>query len=90
VLSTFFGYIWLNFLAIPDPSITSYYTLGVWSIAVSCILEMCCEPAYLAGQAFLFIRLKVCGSKTLIYLFFSEEKSVIALKNGVNTDTSKK
>ncbi|XP_067011632.2 man(5)GlcNAc(2)-PP-dolichol translocation protein RFT1 [Anabrus simplex] len=59
ILSVFFGYIWLYVLVAPSTSITEHYTLGVWAICVSCIIEMFCEPLYLAAQAFLFVRLKV-------------------------------
>lgn len=58
-LSVLFGYIWLNVLVPPDLSITQHYSLGVWAICISCVVEMCCEPVYLSAQAFLFVRLKV-------------------------------
>nr|CAD7572183.1 unnamed protein product [Timema californicum] len=59
VFSLVFGYIWLYVLTPPSEDITQHYTLGVWSICISCIVEMCCEPVYLVSQAFLFVRLKV-------------------------------
>lgn len=54
-----FGYIWLHILTPPSSDITQHYTLGVWAICVSCVIEMCCEPLYLVAQAFLFVRFKV-------------------------------
>ncbi|CAH0389729.1 unnamed protein product [Bemisia tabaci] len=59
VLSVVFGYIWLHYLTPPDPSITEHYYIGVWAMALSCILEMTVEPLYLVSQAFLFVRLRV-------------------------------
>uniref|UniRef100_A0A8D9AHU3 Protein RFT1 homolog n=2 Tax=Cacopsylla melanoneura TaxID=428564 RepID=A0A8D9AHU3_9HEMI len=88
VLCVLFGFIWLHILTIPDPSVTSHYTIGVWSIAISCIMEMCCEPLYLVAQAFLFIRLRVvCESVivgvrtvtfTLLVLAWSSRGAVLA------------
>jgi oligosaccharide translocation protein RFT1 len=57
--SFIFGYIWLHILTPPSTDITEHYTLGVWAICLSCVIEMCCEPVYLVAQAFLFVRLKV-------------------------------
>ncbi|XP_026286536.1 protein RFT1 homolog [Frankliniella occidentalis] len=66
ILCLIFGYIWLNVLSTPSSSITEYYTVGVWSIAISCIIEMCCEPVYLMSEAFLFVRLKVVMQTMLV------------------------
>lgn len=57
--SCVFGYIWLNVLTPPSTDITQHYTLGVWAVCLSCVIEMFCEPVYLVAQAFLFIRFKV-------------------------------
>nr|CAD7258170.1 unnamed protein product [Timema shepardi] len=73
VFSLVFGYIWLYVLTPPSEDITQHYTLGVWSICISCIVEMCCEPVYLVSQAFLFVRLKVrpCPANPSIFLMFT-------------------
>ncbi|XP_021922938.1 protein RFT1 homolog isoform X2 [Zootermopsis nevadensis] len=57
--SFIFGYIWLHVLTPPSTDITQHYTLGVWAICLSCVIEMFCEPVYLVAQAFLFVRFKV-------------------------------
>ncbi|XP_014287968.1 man(5)GlcNAc(2)-PP-dolichol translocation protein RFT1 isoform X1 [Halyomorpha halys] len=59
VLSILFGWIWLYALTTPEQHITTHYTIGVWSICISCIMEMCIEPIFLVSQAFLFVKLKV-------------------------------
>ncbi|KAL1457103.1 hypothetical protein WDU94_001766 [Cyamophila willieti] len=68
VLCLLFGFIWLHILTVPDPSVTSHYTIGVWSIAISCIMEMCCEPLYLVAQAFLFVRLRVVCESVIVFV----------------------
>uniref|UniRef100_A0A1B6KM47 Protein RFT1 homolog n=1 Tax=Graphocephala atropunctata TaxID=36148 RepID=A0A1B6KM47_9HEMI len=59
VMCLLFGWVWLCVLETPDPQITTHYTLGVYAIAISCVVEMCVEPLYMVAQAFLFVRLKV-------------------------------
>lgn len=54
-----FGYIWLHILTPPSTDITQHYTLGVWAVCLSCVIEMFCEPVYIVAQAFLFVRFKV-------------------------------
>ncbi|KAJ1524816.1 hypothetical protein ONE63_009686 [Megalurothrips usitatus] len=66
LLCLIFGYIWLSVLSVPSTNITEHYTIGVWSIAISCIIEMCCEPVYLMAEAFLFVRLKVVMQTLLV------------------------
>ncbi|XP_075229849.1 man(5)GlcNAc(2)-PP-dolichol translocation protein RFT1 [Lycorma delicatula] len=58
-LCLFFGWIWLSVLETPSSSITPHYRIGVWAIAISCVIEMCVEPLYLVSQAFLFVKLRV-------------------------------
>jgi hypothetical protein len=65
-----FGYIWLHVLTPPSTDITQHYTLGVWAICLSCVIEMCCEPVYLVAQAFLFVRFKVMAVQ-LINVYWS-------------------
>ncbi|XP_026686048.1 protein RFT1 homolog [Diaphorina citri] len=59
VLCVLFGFIWLHVLTIPDPSVTTHYAVGVWSIAISCVMEMCCEPCSVLCVLFGFIWLHV-------------------------------
>nr|CAG4643890.1 EOG090X04LH [Lepidurus arcticus] len=69
--SSVFGYIWLNWLSLPDESITKDYTLAVLLICLSCVIEAFGEPIYLFSQAFLYIKWRlvvdclVVGIKTL-------------------------
>lgn len=59
VICAISGYIWLRLLSQPDVSVTVYYEFGVWSILISCIIELCCEQLYIVAQAFLFVKLQV-------------------------------
>jgi hypothetical protein len=63
IFSVVFGYIWLNVLTPPSTDITQHYTLGVWAVCLSCVIEMFTEPVYLVSQAFLFVRFKVMASQ---------------------------
>lgn len=68
------GYIWLRLLSQPDVSVTVYYEFGVWSILISCIIELCCEQLYIVSQAFLFVKLQVFINNLL------DTKNEISLK----------
>jgi hypothetical protein len=61
------GYIWLRLLSQPDITVTTYYEFGVWSIIISCIIELCCEQLYIVAQAFLFVKLQVIQKIFFIY-----------------------
>ncbi|XP_049951989.1 protein RFT1 homolog [Schistocerca serialis cubense] len=58
-LSIVLGYLWLYVLKQPSHEITQHYSVGVYAICASCIIEMFCEPLYLTAQVFLFLRLKI-------------------------------
>jgi len=60
------GYIWLQLLSQPDITVTTYYEFGVWSILISCIIELCCEQLYIVAQAFLFVKLQVIKKKYFV------------------------
>jgi len=66
------GYIWLRLLSQPDITVTTYYEFGVWSIIISCIIELCCEQLYIVAQAFLFVKLqvikKMCKNNCVYYV----------------------
>lgn len=59
VLSVVFVYVWLNILPLGHPEHELQYTIGCWSIALSCILELCSANMSLVAQLFCFIKLKV-------------------------------
>ncbi|CAL1538909.1 unnamed protein product [Lymnaea stagnalis] len=54
------GYIWLYILENPSKtSNVSGYSFGVFSFALSTIIEVLAEPLFVVGQAHLFVKLKV-------------------------------
>lgn len=59
VLSIVFVYIWLNWLPLGHPEHAFQYTIGCWSIALSCVLELCSANVALVAQLYCFIKLKV-------------------------------
>ncbi|KAG6456583.1 protein RFT1 homolog [Manduca sexta] len=64
VLSIIFVYVWLNWLPLGHPEHAAQYTFGCWSVALSCVLELCCANMMLVAQMYCFIKLKV-GLDTL-------------------------
>ncbi|XP_020278956.1 protein RFT1 homolog [Pseudomyrmex gracilis] len=58
VMSFLFGYIWL-FLLSTTEALPPYYTFAVWTVGLSCIIELSSLIAQLVASAFLFVRLKV-------------------------------
>lgn len=58
-LSLIFVYIWLNLLPLGSPEYAFQYTFGCWSVALSCILELCSANLALVAQLFCFVKLKV-------------------------------
>ncbi|XP_022113778.2 protein RFT1 homolog [Pieris rapae] len=59
ILSTIFVYIWLYILPLGHPELVSQYTFGCWSVAISCILELCSANLILVAQLYCFVKLKV-------------------------------
>ncbi|XP_047511177.1 protein RFT1 homolog [Pieris napi] len=59
ILSTVFVYIWLHILPLGHPELVSQYTFGCWSVAISCILELCSANLILVAQLYCFVKLKV-------------------------------
>lgn len=59
MLSIIFVYIWLNWLPLGHPEHVVQYTFGCWSVAFSCILELCSANMALIAQLFCFVKLKV-------------------------------
>ncbi|XP_050679822.1 protein RFT1 homolog [Leptidea sinapis] len=59
VLSVVFLYIWLNILPQSSPEHAHYYKFGCYSVALSCILELCSTNVALIAQLFCFVKLKV-------------------------------
>ncbi|XP_025204613.1 protein RFT1 homolog [Melanaphis sacchari] len=82
------GYIWLRLLSQPEITVTTYYEFGVWSIIISCIIELCCEQLYIIAQAFLFVKLQVVleiiniAVRTIVYttmvLYWNGQNAVLA------------
>ncbi|XP_014367392.2 protein RFT1 homolog [Papilio machaon] len=59
VLSIGFVYIWVNILPLGQPEYASQYVFGCWSVAFSCILELCSANMALVAQLYCFVKLKV-------------------------------
>ncbi|KPJ08501.1 Protein RFT1-like [Papilio machaon] len=59
VLSIGFVYIWVNILPLGHPEYASQYVFGCWSVAFSCILELCSANMALVAQLYCFVKLKV-------------------------------
>lgn len=59
VLSCIFVYIWLHILPLGHPEHTFQYEFGCWSVALSCIIELCSANMCLVAQLFCFVKLKV-------------------------------
>ncbi|XP_013165072.1 PREDICTED: protein RFT1 homolog [Papilio xuthus] len=59
VLSIGFVYIWINILPLGHPEYAFQYAFGCWSVAFSCILELCSANMALVAQLYCFVKLKV-------------------------------
>lgn len=59
VLSLCFVYIWINILPLGHPEYATQYTFGCWSVAFSCILELCSANVALVAQLYCFVKLKI-------------------------------
>ncbi|XP_073956816.1 man(5)GlcNAc(2)-PP-dolichol translocation protein RFT1 [Choristoneura fumiferana] len=59
ILSLFFVYIWLNVLPLGNPEYAFQYAFGCWSVALSCVIELCSANMALLAQLFCFVKLKV-------------------------------
>lgn len=59
VLSLVFVYVWLNWLPLGNQEYAFQYAFGCWSVAFSCVLELCAANMALVSQFFCFIKLKV-------------------------------
>ncbi|KAH0952882.1 hypothetical protein HN011_004762 [Eciton burchellii] len=58
IMSLLFGYIWL-FLLSTTEALPLYYTFAVWSVGLSCIIELSSLIVQLVASAFLFVKLKI-------------------------------
>ncbi|XP_070519202.1 man(5)GlcNAc(2)-PP-dolichol translocation protein RFT1 isoform X2 [Cardiocondyla obscurior] len=67
VMSFVFGYIWL-FLLFSTEALPPYYTFAVWSVGLSCIIELSSLVVQLAASAFLFVRLKIILDTIMIVI----------------------
>lgn len=68
VLSLVFVYVWLNWLPLGLPEHTAQYTFGCWSIAFSCVLELCSSNLAFVSQLFCFVKLKVALDSLHIFV----------------------
>lgn len=59
VLSLLFVYIWLNLLPPSSEEYAFQYEFGCWSVALSCVLDLCSANLVLVAQLFCFVKLKV-------------------------------
>ncbi|XP_006169359.1 protein RFT1 homolog [Tupaia chinensis] len=57
--SLILGYIWLQLLEVPNPSVVPYYGTGVLLFALSAVVELLGEPFWVLAQTHLFVRFKV-------------------------------
>ncbi|KAM3965216.1 man(5)GlcNAc(2)-PP-dolichol translocation protein RFT1 [Aphomia sociella] len=58
-LSLLFVYIWLNMLPLSNPEYAFQYTFGCWSVALSCVLELCSANMALVAQLYCFVKFKI-------------------------------
>lgn len=68
VLSLVFVYIWLNLLPLGHPEHAAQYEFACWSVAFSCVLELCGANLSLVAQLFCFIKLKVALDTLHIFI----------------------
>lgn len=68
ILSLFFVYIWLNVLPLGNPEYAFQYAFGCWSVAVSCVIELCSANMALVTQLFCFVKLKVALDTLHIFI----------------------
>lgn len=59
VLSLVFVYIWLHILPLGNPEYAFQYAFGCWSVALSCVIELCSANMALLAQLFCFVKLRV-------------------------------
>lgn len=85
VLSLVFVYVWLNLLPLGHPEHAFQYAFGCWSVAFSCVLELCSANMVLVAQLFCFVKLKVALDtvhiliRTLLFLTIIIYDSSLAL-----------
>lgn len=68
IFSIIFVYIWLNILPLGHPEHATHYEIGCWSVALSCILEMCVANLSFTAQLFCFIKVRVALDTLYILL----------------------
>lgn len=68
------SFIWTSYLQRPDPSIIPYYDIGVFTFALSTMIEVLAQPLWVIGQSFMFVKLRV-----LMDSFLLSVKSIITV-----------
>lgn len=68
ILSVIFVYIWINILPLGHPEHEFQYNFGCWSVAFSCILELCSANMSLVAQLYCFVKLKVALDTVHIFV----------------------
>lgn len=63
--SLFLGWIWLQWLEVPDPNTVPHYGTGVVVFGLSAVVELLGEPFWVLAQAHMFVKLKVSASWVL-------------------------
>ncbi|CAK1580329.1 unnamed protein product, partial [Parnassius mnemosyne] len=68
ILSLIFVFIWIHILPLGHPEYASQYAFGCWSVAFSCVLELCSANVALVAQLFCFVKLKVALDSIHIFV----------------------
>ncbi|XP_023476053.1 man(5)GlcNAc(2)-PP-dolichol translocation protein RFT1 isoform X3 [Equus przewalskii] len=66
--SLFLGWVWLQLLEVPDPSVVPHYGTGVVVFALSAVVELLGEPFWVLAQAHMFVKLKVIAESLSVIL----------------------
>uniref|UniRef100_A0A0K8TT16 Protein RFT1 homolog n=1 Tax=Tabanus bromius TaxID=304241 RepID=A0A0K8TT16_TABBR len=61
-------YIWLNILSPVEEDLYAQYKFGCWSIAISCVIELCSEAPFFVSQVFCFVKLRVILDTLHVFL----------------------
>ncbi|XP_049632184.1 protein RFT1 homolog [Suncus etruscus] len=66
--SLFLGWIWLQWLEVPDPNTVPHYGTGVVVFGLSAVVELLGEPFWVLAQAHMFVKLKVIADSLSVIL----------------------
>ncbi|XP_004676122.1 PREDICTED: protein RFT1 homolog [Condylura cristata] len=66
--SFFLGWVWLQFLEVPNPDVIPHYGTGVVLFGLSAVVELLGEPFWVLAQAHMFVKLKVVAESLSVIL----------------------